>query len=142
MNEILSVLLRLAGVGLIFLALIHIPIGKSLQWILEGKKLSPHNEQIFHVHTFFICLTLVLMGLPCVLAPRIFLVRSEAGLWLAGSFSAFWLIRLYFQFFVYRVDLWRGKRLETCLHWWFSFVWLALAALFAACVIFQIGVIG
>jgi len=141
MSDLLMILLRLAGVGLILLAFLHIPIGRTLQWREDGKKLSPANEQIFHVHTFFICLVVVLMGLPCLLAPGIFLERSEAGLWLAASLSAFWIFRLYFQFFVYRVDLWKGKRMETVLHWWFSFIWLALASLFAGCVLYQLGVI-
>lgn len=138
MTELLTVLLRLAGAGLILLAWVHIPIGRKLRWKEEGDLLSAANRQIFHVHTFFICLVLVLMGLPCLVAPGIFLERTQAGLWLAASLSAFWLIRLYFQFFVYRIDLWRGKRMETLLHWWFSIVWLALTLLFAACGMHQL----
>jgi hypothetical protein len=141
MSEILSVLLRLAGAGLILLALLHIPIGRILKWKEEGRKLSPENEQIFHVHTFFVCLSVVLMALPCLFMPSVFLERSEAGIWLAGSLSAFWAVRLYFQFFVYRSDLWRGKMRETLIHWWFAMVWFALAALFATCAAFQIGLL-
>jgi len=142
MNEALSILLRVAGAGLILLAFLHILIGRSLKWREDGRKLSPENEQIFHVHTFFVCLSIVLMGLPCLLMPSVFLERSQAGLWLAGSLGFFWATRLYFQFFVYRSDLWRGKRLETFMHWWFAFVWLGLAGLFGACVLYQLGLIG
>lgn len=138
MRDLLEILLRAAGVGLIVLAWVHIPIGRTLGWKEEAAGMSPANGQIFQVHAFFICLVVVLMGLPCLLAPRIFLERSEAGIWLAGSLTVFWMVRLYFQFFVYRSDLWRGKRRETGLHWWFGFVWLALSALFGACVLFQI----
>jgi hypothetical protein len=142
MSETLTVLLRLAGAGLILLAFLHIPIGRVMKWKEEGRKLSPENEQVFHVHTFFICLTIVLMALPCLLMPSVFLEKSPASVWLAASLSAFWAIRLYFQFFVYRSDLWRGKKRETLIHWWFAFVWLSLALLFAACVAFQLGWFG
>jgi hypothetical protein len=53
------------------------------------------------------------------------------------SFSAFWFTRLYVQWLVYEVDLWRGKRMETTVHWWFTLVWTALALLFAACGLHQ-----
>ena len=139
MSEILTILLRLAGCGLILLAFLHIPIGKVLKWREDGRKMSAENEQIFHVHTFFICLTIILMGLPCIVMPSIFLEPSPAGMWLAFSLSAFWTIRLYFQFFIYRAELWRGKRSETLIHWWFALVWFSLATLFAACGAHQLG---
>jgi len=142
MIEVLTILLRLAGGGLILLAILHIPIGRRLKWKEDAKNLSPENEQIFHVHAFFVCLCLVLMGLPCLVAPEIFIEPSAAGRWLAGSLAAFWTVRLYCQFFVYRADLWRGKRLETFMHWWFSVVWLSLAALFGACLLLQLGLLG
>ena len=138
MNEILSVILRIAGAGLILLTFLHIPIGRTLKWKEDGRKLSPVNEQVFHVHTFFLCLIIFLMGLPCLLMPAILLEKSPAGMWIAGSFALFWATRLYFQFFVYRSDLWRGKRLETFVHFLFAFIWSALTVLFCACVAIQL----
>lgn len=142
MNEILTLLLRVAGAGLILLTFIHIPIGKMLKWKEDGRKLSPVNEQVFHVHTFFLCFIILLMGLPCLLMPSIFLEKSPAGLWVAGSFAAFWGARLYFQFFVYRADHWRGKHLETFVHFLFVFIWSALTALFGVCVAIQLEWLG
>ncbi len=142
MNEILSILLRLAGAGLILLTFVHIPIGKTLKWKEDGRKLSPVNEQVFHVHTFFLCLIIFMMGLPCLLMPSIFLEKSPAGLWVAGSFAVFWATRLYFQFFVYRSDLWRGKRFETFVHFLFVLIWLSLTALFGACAAIQLEWLG
>ena len=139
MMGILQLLLRIAGGGLLLLAVAHIPIGRRLQWREQGALLTPVNTSIFHVHTFFICLVLILMGLPCLLEPRIFLDPSPAGRWLAWSVAAFWAIRLYFQFFVYRANLWRGKRMETAMHRLFTLIWSGLAALFAACGCLQAG---
>ncbi len=133
MSEILPFFLRLAGAGLILLAILHVPIGRHLKWREDAARLTPVNESIFHVHAFFICLVLVIMAMPCVFDPRVFLEKSRAGAWLAWSFAAFWATRLYFQWFVYRVDLWRGKRMETWVHGWFTLVWTSLVALFGAC---------
>jgi len=141
MNE-LEILLRVAGAGLLLLCFLHIPIGRSLKWKEDGKKLSPANEQVFHVHTFFICLVILLMALPCLFEPSVFLEKSRAGLWLAASLSLFWCVRLFFQFFVYRSDLWKGKRLETFVHWWFALVWAALAGVFGAAMFVQLGWLG
>lgn len=139
MNAKLEILLRIAGAGMLLLAFLHIPIGRKLSWREDARNLKPENEQIFHVHTIFICLTVVLMALPCLISPSIFLVRSEAGQWITGSFALFWTVRLYFQFFVYRSDLWRGKRLETFVHGWFVLIWLALGLLFSSCFLIQCG---
>jgi len=141
MIDLLALLLRVAGAGLILLAVLHIPIGKQLRWIEDCKQLTPVNASIFHVHTFFICLVIVMMALPCLFDPAVFLTPSRAGAWLSWSFAAFWLVRLYFQWFVYKVDLWRGKRMETAVHWWFTFVWIALSGVFGACGAVQAGLL-
>jgi len=133
MIEILTILLRVAGAGLILLAGLHVPIGRHLKWREEASLLSPVNASIFRVHTFFICFVLVMMGLPCLVDPSVFLESSRAGAWLAWSFSVFWTIRLFFQWFVYPRDLWRGKKMETIVHAWFTIVWLSLSVLFAVC---------
>ena len=139
MIEVLSLSLRFAGAGLILLALLHVPIGNHLRWREDAARLTPVNASIFRVHTFFICLVLVLMGLPCLFDPWVFLERSRAGCWIAWSYAAFWGIRLYVQWFVYPSDLWRGKPPEAMTHFVFTIVWAALTALFALCGLWQLG---
>jgi hypothetical protein len=139
MIESLTILLRIAGAGLLLLAALHIPIGRKLKWSEDARRLTPVNAAIFHVHTFFICLVLVMMGLPCLLDPGILIEKSRAGAWLAWSVSGFWAIRLYFQWFVYQSNLWRGKRMETAVHVWFTIVWSGLTALFGFCGMWQAG---
>ena len=139
MMKMLPIFLRIAGLGLIALALLHIRIGRHLNWREDVTRLTPVNASIFHVHNFFICLVLVLMGLPCMLDPHVFLEKSRAAAWVSWSIAAFWTVRLYFQWFVYRADLWRGKRMETRVHWWFTFVWLGLTTLFGLCAAVQMG---
>ena len=139
MIGLLEILLRVAGAGLILLAILHVPIGRHLNWREDALRLTPVNASIFRVHAFFICLVLVMMGLPCLFEPSVFLQRTRAGAWLSWSFAGFWTVRLYCQWFVYEAHLWRAKRLETVMHWWFSFVWAALAVLFTACGLCQAG---
>lgn len=139
MIELLTLALQVAGAGLILLALLHIPIGRHLQWREDAARLTPVNASIFHVHAFFICVILVIMGLPCLLDPRVFLEPTRAGAWLSWSFAAFWALRLYCQWFVYEADLWRKKRFETAMHVWFTLVWAALTILFTACGLRQVG---
>jgi hypothetical protein len=139
MKETLPIFLRAAGAGLILLAALHLPIGRHLKWREEGARLSLVNASIFRVHTFFICFVLVMMGLPCLLDPLAFLENSHAGAWLAWSFSVFWTVRLFFQWFVYPWELWRGKRMETMAHVWCTIVWASLSALFAICGLWQMG---
>lgn len=139
MIETLNILLRIAGAGLILLAGSHVLIGQRLKWREESARMSPANASIFHAHTFFICLGLVMLGLPCLLEPSIFLVHSRAGAWLGWSYSAFWIFRLGYQWLVFPWCLWRGKRMETLAHFGFTIIWISLAILFAACGIWQAG---
>jgi len=97
MIETLTILLRVAGAGLILLAGLHVPIGRHLKWREDGARLSLVNASIFRVHTFFICFTLVMMGLPCLFDRAVFVESSRAGAWLAWSFSAFWTTRFFFR---------------------------------------------
>jgi len=139
MIDTLELLLRIGGVGLLVLAIMHIPVARHLRWREEAVRLSAANSAIFLVHAFFICVVLVMMGLPALFAPQVFLDRSIAGLWFSWSFALFWGIRLGVQWFVYPTALWRGKRLETAMHLWFSLVWIALTAVFTACGLWQAG---
>lgn len=137
MIESLELLLRIGGVGLILLALVHVPVSRHLRWREDATRLTPTNASIFLVHAFFICVVLVLMGLPALLAPQVFLERSPAGAWLSWSLAVFWGIRLFVQWFVYPSALWRGKRFETRMHILFSVVWTLLTAVFVACGLVQ-----
>lgn len=131
--------LRVAGAGLILLALLHIPISRELKWKEEGRLLSPMNESVFHVHAFFICLVLVIMGLPSLLSPQALLEKSQLGKWTAVCWSAFWFIRLYCQWFVYRSVLWKGNPRDTVIHYWFTLVWIYLTTVYGLVAAFQFG---
>jgi hypothetical protein len=139
MTDLLALCLRIAGAGLILLAIMHVPIGFHLEWREDARRLSPVNRDIFHVHSLFVCLVLVAMGLPCLIEPSLLLEKSRPAAWGAWILTIFWLVRLYCQWFVYRRELWHGKPFETRIHWMFTGIWLALTVLFASCAAYQSG---
>jgi hypothetical protein len=142
MNDVLIPCIRVAGIGLLALAVLQVPIARRQNWRGEASRMSPFNASVFLVHAFFIGVVLVAMGLPCVLDPTVFLDHGNASAWASGSMSVFWVLRLWVQWFVYDRRLWRGKRLETVLHWWFTLVWLFLTGLFGLCAVRVLGWIG
>ncbi|MCW1921092.1 hypothetical protein OKA05_00915 [Luteolibacter arcticus] len=139
MTEILAPLLRFAGAGLIVLAFLHLPMGRRLLWKEDAARMSVLNAAVFHVHTFFICLAVLLMGVPCLLDPGVLLEKSRAGLWGSWSLCLFWLCRLWCQWFVYLPSWWKGLRFETAMHWVFTGIWLFLTVLFGLCGAIQSG---
>ena len=139
MIETLPLLLRITGAGLILLALLHVPIGRKLAWREQAARMSGENAAIFQVHNFFVCVVLVMMGLPGLLDPVVFIEKSRAALWVSWSICGFWLLRLYCQWFVYRPKLWRSKHLETIMHFVFTLVWIYLLVVFGVCAALQSG---
>lgn len=119
------------------LALLHICIARQLRWKEEATRMSAANASIFHVHALFICLVLVLMGLPSMLSPSALLEHSALGRWTATSWAVFWLFRLYCQWFVYPAALWKGKPKETVIHLAVTLLWVGLATLYGAVALWQ-----
>lgn len=122
--------LRAAGVLLIGLALFHIALPKRFGWREEMCHVSLLTRQIFYVHTFFIALTVGLMGLLALGCADELLQPSTLARGVLSGLTAFWLCRLVFQIFVYDAALWRGKKFETYIHWLFAALWLYFVVVF------------
>ena len=121
--------LKIIGVLLIILALIHIIFPRYFNWNRELKTLSLINRQIMTVHTFFIALTVFLMGVLCLTSSNE-LVQTDLGNKIAVGLGVFWFARLFIQFFVYSPSLWRGKKLETSVHILFTCMWSYFSFIF------------
>jgi hypothetical protein len=113
--------LKTIGLLLIVLALVHAIFPKYFNWKKELESLSLVNRQMMTIHTFFIALTVFLMGLLCLTSSK---EKILLGL------GIFWTIRLFIQFFGYSSALWKGKKLETIIHIIFSLLWLYLSTIF------------
>lgn len=121
--------LKIIGFVLIALAFIHIVFPAYFNWSDELRTLSLVNRQMMYVHTFFIALVVLLMGLLC-LTYSTELMHTELGKIMALGFGIFWSFRLLIQFFGYSSELWKGKNFETIIHILFSFLWAYLSIVF------------
>jgi hypothetical protein len=121
--------LQIIGTLLMFLAAIHIGFPKYFNWKIELKSLSLINNQMMTTHTFFIALTVFLIGLLCFSSP-IELIETNLGKKISLGLGAFWLIRLVFQLFVYSPKLWKGKKFETIMHIIFTIFWVYMSVVF------------
>ena len=123
--------LKIIGVLLIALALVHSIFPKYFNWDEELQSLSLINRQMMTVHTFFIALTVLLMGILCLTSSNE-LIKTDFGKKVSLGLGIFWTTRLLIQFFGYSSDLWKGKKLETIIHIIFSLLWLYISVIFLA----------
>lgn len=121
--------LKIIGLLLCVLALAHVAFPRYFNWKTELQTLSLINRQMMIVHTFFIALTVFLMGLLCFTSSKE-LINTRLGQTIALGFAIFWSIRLLIQFFGYSAELWKGKTFETSIHIIFSLLWLYLSYVF------------
>jgi hypothetical protein len=91
--------------------------------------LSLINRQVMYVHTFFIALVVLLMGILCLTSAKE-LIETDLGKKIVLGLGIFWMIRLFIQFFGYSSKLWKGKTFETIIHIVFSFLWTYLSTIF------------
>ena len=121
--------LKISGILFLLLAAMHTIFPKYFNWKSELSFLSLINRQMMYVHTFFLGLTILLMGLLCLVSSYD-LIHTDLGKTICLGFGIFWGIRFFFQFFVYSSRLWKGKPFETTVHIVFSFAWLYFAYVF------------
>jgi len=118
--------IKIIGYLLILLSCIHVIFPKYFGWKKDLAPLQQINRSMMKVHTFFIALTVFLMGLLCVTSAEE-LLQTELGRKICLGLGLFWLIRLFFQFFIYPSSLWKGRRLETVIHVIASVFWVFLS---------------
>ena len=125
----MEIQIEIVGCALMLLSLIHTGFPRYFEWKKDLPHLGLFNRQMLQVHTFFIALFLFLVGLMCAVDAGQ-LLTTVLGRHICAGLSFFWLVRLYFQFFVYSPRLWKGKRFETAMHVVFSVFWGYLTLLF------------
>ena len=125
----MKLLIQLIGHGLILLALIHVIFPKAFNWKNQLATLSLINRQLMTVHTFFIALTVILMGVLCITSAHE-LLTTALGKRILGGLAIFWGIRLVTQLFWYSPQLWKGKPRETSIHILFLAIWLSITTIF------------
>jgi len=125
----MEIAIRIAGALMVLLALLHTVFPRRFRWKEEFASISLLSRQILYVHTFFIALTVLLMGMLCITSAEM-LVNTELGKRIAVGLAIFWTARLLIQFFGYSRTLWWGKRFETGIHVTFSAMWAYFSLIF------------
>ena len=121
--------LKIIGMLLIALGSVHVIFPKYFNWKDELERLSLINRQVMRVHTFFIALTVSMMGLLCLTSTQE-LLQSSLGRKISLGFGIFWVCRLFIQLFGYSSQLWRGKKFETIVHLVFTLTWVYFCCVF------------
>ena len=124
--------LKVVGALLIILALSHSFFPKYFSWKQDLHSMSMINRQMFYVHSFFIALIVLLMGILCLTSSQE-LLKTNLGKRICLSLSIFWMARLFIQFFGYSPKIWKGKNFETGMHILFSIFWIYLTVVFVLC---------
>lgn len=120
---------KIIGSTLILLALVHIIFPKHFHWEKEFASVNLLNRQMMYVHTFFIALTVLLMGMLCLLESQA-LATTSLGKKISLGLGVFWCCRLFVQLFGYSSKLWKGKPTETFIHIGFTLLWIYFSAIF------------
>lgn len=121
--------LKIIGSCLIVLGLVHTIFPRQFNWKQELSSLSIMNREMMYVHTFFIAITLFLVGLLC-LTSGADLISTTFGKRVSLGFGIFFSLRLLVQFFGYSSQTWKGKTFETTIHILFSIFWTYITTIF------------
>lgn len=128
-SEVLVINLKIIGVLLIGLSMIHLIFPRYFNWKEELKELSLMNRQMMKVHTFFIALVVFLIGVLCIHSYED-VINTKLGKTISLGIGVFWFIRLCIQLFGYSSKLWKGKTFETIVHIIFTIFWIYLTTIF------------
>jgi hypothetical protein len=121
--------LKIIGVLLVMLALIHFFFPRYFYWKQELAGLSLMNRQMMYVHLFFIAFVVFLNGVLCLTSTEE-LLTTVLGKRISLGIGLFWAARLYIQFFGYSSRLWKGKAFETAIHILFTALWAYFSGIF------------
>lgn len=121
--------LKFIGLCLILLGLVHAIFPRQFNWKRELSSLSIVNREMVYVHTFFIAITLLLIGILC-LTSATDIISSTFGKRVSLGLSIFFSLRFLAQFFGYSSDTWKGKTIETAIHILFAIFWAYITAIF------------
>ncbi|MCH2198633.1 MAG: hypothetical protein MK081_07600 [Flavobacteriales bacterium] len=121
--------LQIIGILLIILASVHVVFPRYFHWKEVLKPLPLLERQIFYVHTFFVALTVLGMGILSLVRTES-LINTPLGRDICLTIGIFWLLRLLFQLFVYSPKLWREKTMESTVHVIFTILWTYLTTAF------------
>ena len=98
-------------------AVLNLFLVRIMKWEEPVARMPQLVREVFHVHAWFISITLVIFGVVTIqFAGELAAGTNDLGRWLVCGIGLFWLIRWVMQFFFYSSSHWKGKRAETAVH--------------------------
>ena len=123
--------LYIAAAAQLSVAVLNLFLVRIMKWEEEVARMPQLVREVFHVHAWFITVTLAIFGVVTIrFADELAAGTNDLGRWLAAGIGIFWLIRWLMQFFYYDSIHWRGKRAETIVHIVLIFIYGSLAGVY------------
>ena len=115
--SILPLLLQLAAIVQLVVGLLALVLTQLLGWKDDLERMPLLMRQVFHVHSWFISLTLAIFAvLTWRFASEMAEGDSGPATWLAGAIGTFWGVRTLLQIVYYSPSHWRGRLGPTVVH--------------------------
>jgi hypothetical protein len=131
MNAPISFLLQTAAIvqlGVAVLNLFLVPLLKWKEYLARAPLLL---REVFHVHAWFISVTLAIFGLMTWrFAAEVAAHTNAIGKWLAAGIGIFWAIRTVLQIAYYSSSHWRGQFGRTVIHILLLIIYGGMAAIY------------
>ena len=113
----MEIALSIAAAAQLAIAVLNLFLVRIMKWEEPVARMPQLVREVFHVHAWFITITLVIFGVVTIrFAGELAAGTNDLGRWLAAGISIFWLIRCLMQFFYYNSSHWQGKSAETIVH--------------------------
>ena len=113
----MEIALFIAAAAQFVIAVLNLFLVRIMKWEEPVAQMPQLVRDVFHVHSCFITITLVIFGVVTMrFAGELAAGTNDLGRWLVCGIGLFWLIRWVMQFFYYNSSHWKGKRAETIVH--------------------------
>ena len=113
----LSSLLRIAAAAQLAIALLNLFLVRLLDWKADLDRLPLLLREVFHVHCWFISITLGIFGVMTLrFADAMAASSNETCRCLTAGIGIFWAIRTVLQATYYSSGHWRGRPVRTAMH--------------------------
>jgi hypothetical protein len=127
----MPVLLWLVALGQAMIAVLNLFLARLLHWEEAVGRMPQLVREVFHVHTWYISLTLAIFAtLTWRFAPELRVL--PLGHWLAGAIAIFWGLRVLIQLGYYSGEHWRGQPSRLAVHVILLFVYGGFTLVYAA----------
>ena len=127
----LELLLRASAAVQMVVALLNLALPRMLGWKDDLQRMPLLMRQVFHVHAWFISLTLAILAvITWRFAREMSAGASQPLAWLAAAIAIFWGLRSVRQVAYYSASHWRGRTGPTAVHVALLIVYPAMSVIY------------